>query len=153
MINTGPSPLLHIGPDGKVVTSVNITANGEANPAPGSALALHPYVEVNDLINHDTGDVWMQSTGGTIDGGAVVGPHYWGTFTFRDNWKTVTILNKSSRDLVIDDIQVINASSAPKVELRASGGNANPNFANRPTSRPDARKDRRQLRPVGSRIC
>ena len=129
VVNSGPNPLLIIGPDGNVVTSVNIKANGVQNPAPGDPLGAHPYVEVNDLLNHDTGDVWMQSSGGTIDGGAVVGPHYWGTFSFRDDWKTVTILNESARDLIIDDIAVINASAAPKVQLNAPGGNANPTFA------------------------
>ena len=74
VINSGPSPLLIIGPDGKVVTSVNITANGVVNPAPGNALGAHPYVEVNDLVNHMTGDVWMQSSGGAIDGGSLVTP-------------------------------------------------------------------------------
>ena len=63
VIYAGPSPLLIIGPDGKVLTSVNITANGVVNPAPGNALSGPAYVEVNDLTNDDSGNVWMQSLG------------------------------------------------------------------------------------------
>jgi hypothetical protein len=63
---------------------------------------------VNDLTNDDTGDIWMDAASGRIDGGSVVGSHYWGTFTFHDNWQTVTILNHSARKLIIDDIDVIN---------------------------------------------
>ena len=37
VIYAGPSPLLIIGPDGKVLTAVNIAANGVSNPAPGNA--------------------------------------------------------------------------------------------------------------------
>src|SRR5262249_4465138 len=130
VISSGPSPLLIIGPDGQVVTSVNITANGVANPAPFDSLSAHPYVEVNDLINHNTGDVWMQTAGGNIDGGSMVGSHYWGTFTFRDNWRSVTILNQSKRELRIDNIKVINTTAVPKVQLNTpSGGSANPTFA------------------------
>ena len=67
VINSGPSPLLIVGPGGTVVTSINITVNGVSNPAPGHALPAHPYIEVNDLVNQNTGNVWMQSAGGTID--------------------------------------------------------------------------------------
>ncbi len=115
VIYSGPDPYLLVGPGGDVVTSVNIRVNGVDNPAPGDALGAHPYIEVEDLRNHMTGDIWMQSAGGTIDGGAYVGGHYWGTFTFRDNWHTVTILNESDRQLVIDDIDVINRTANPVV--------------------------------------
>ena len=125
VINAGPSPLLIVGPDGHVVTAVNITVNGLSNPAPGDALGAHPYVEVDDLVNQDTGDVWMQSAGGNISGGVhetSPSDHYWGTFTFRDNWKDVTILNQSARELVIDDITVINTTKRPVVTENAPGG-------------------------------
>ena len=71
--NSGPSPYLVIGPDGRVVTAVNITANGVHNPAPGDSLGAHPYVEVNDLRNTNGADVYMTSPSGTIDGGSCVG--------------------------------------------------------------------------------
>src|SRR5262249_26201805 len=118
VIYAGPSPLLIINSGGTVETAVNIAANGLSNPEPGNTLAGAAYIEVNDLQNQDTGDVYMQSHSGTIDGGNhVVSPsdHYWGTFSFRDNWKTVTIINHSTRDLVIDDIDVINRTRRPVV--------------------------------------
>ena len=127
VISAGPSPLLIVGPDGHVVTAVNITVNGISNPAPGDDLnlATTPVVEVNDLVNQDTGDVWMQSAGGNISGGVhetTPSDHYWGTFNFRDNWKFVTILNQSARELVIDNIDVINRIRRPIVNENAPGG-------------------------------
>src|SRR5260370_39947762 len=59
--------------------------------------------------------------GNTIDGGSLVGGHYWGTFTFRENWNTVTEINQSTRQLIFDDITVINLTSKPTVTLAAPG--------------------------------
>ena len=134
VINAGPSPLLIIDSNGNVVTAVNIAANGLSNPEPGNALAGAAYIEVNDLVDQDTGDVYMQSHGGTIDGGNQIGvspnDHWWGTFSFRDNWKTVTIINHSTRDLVIDDIDVINRTRNPIVTEDTTGNAAaNAKFA------------------------
>ena len=143
VVNSGPSPYLLIGPDGRVVSAVNITVNGVHNPAPGDTLGTHPYIEVNDLLNTNGADVYMTASGGTIDGGSCVGgtnndacklgtatgTHYWGTFTFKNNWAKVTIVNQSSRTLVIDDINPLNATSQPTVTLNAPGGSSNPTFA------------------------
>ena len=76
----------------------------------------------------------MQSHNGTIDGGNQVGSsptdHWWGTFSFRDNWKTVTIINNSTRDLVIDDIDVLNTTRRPIVTEDTTGNAAaNAKFA------------------------
>ena len=97
------------------------------NPAPGDQLGAHPYIEVNDLVNTNGADVYMTASDGTIDGGSCVGganndacklgtaagAHYWGTFTFKNNWAKVTILNQSSRTLVIDDINPLNVTTHP----------------------------------------
>src|SRR5439155_21203754 len=120
VIYSGPSPLLIIDSTGAVQTAVNITVNGLSNPEPTNPLSAAAYVEVNDLKNLGTGDIYMRAAGGTITGGNHVPPpgsvdHYWGTFTFHDNWQTVTIINHSARDLVIDDIDVINRTAQPKV--------------------------------------
>ncbi|HEX4526566.1 MAG TPA: hypothetical protein VH108_07475, partial [Gaiellaceae bacterium] len=143
VIYAGPSPLLIIDSSGNVSTAVNIAANGLSNPNPTNDLcktgtspcaATVPYIEVNDMRNEDTGDIYMQAHDGTIDGGShVTSPtdHYWGTFTFRDNWKTVTIINHSARDLVIDNIDVINRTKQPKVTEDSNGnaGGADATFA------------------------
>ena len=102
--------------------------NGIWAPAPGDALTPFPSpkIEVDDLVNDDSGNVWMQSANGHIDGGTgtAVTPHYWGTFYWRDNWQKVTILNHSNRDLVIDNIDPINrdVNLHPRVKENAPGG-------------------------------
>ena len=128
ILNAGPSPLLIVGSDGTVQTSINIKVNGIWAPAPGDALtpSPSPVIEVDDLVNDDSGNVWMQSANGHIDGGVGtnVSPHWWGTFYYRDNWQTVTILNHSSRALVIDNIDPINRDTSlhPRVKENAPGG-------------------------------
>src|SRR5262249_36830669 len=133
IIYAGPSPLLIIDQNGNVLTAVNIAANGLSNPQPGNNLCSAgggacvgtvPYIEVNDMQNQDTGDIYMQAHDGNIDGGSHVtspGDHFWGTFTFRDSWQTVTIINHSTRDLVIDNIDVINRTKNPKVTEDTTG--------------------------------
>jgi hypothetical protein len=83
-------------------------------------------IEVDDLVNGNSGNVWMQSASGRIDGGTgtAVSPHWWGTFYYRDNWQKVTILNHSGRDLVIDNIDPINrdVNLHPRVKENAPGG-------------------------------
>ncbi|MGH3304328.1 MAG: hypothetical protein ACRDOK_22150 [Streptosporangiaceae bacterium] len=123
VVNSGPAPYLVIGSDGTVTTAVNVTVNGVRDPPPGTLGGTGP-IEVDDLVNTNSGDVLMQSASGTIDGGSCVGgsgsppctgtvpgtttscditqtgqlcagPHCWGTFTWRDNWSGVTIWRAS----------------------------------------------------------
>ena len=129
--NAGASPSLHVGSDGRVVSAVNIRVNGVTNPAAGDPLSAHPYIEVEDLKNNGSADIWMTSGGGAINGGGcfgganddacklgtAAGTHYWGTFTFDMSWASVTILNESARRLVIDDIDPISRTAVPTVTL------------------------------------
>jgi hypothetical protein len=128
IVYSGPQPLLVIAPDGTVATAVNITANGVHNPAPGDALVANTFVEVNDIVNHDTGDVWMEGSE-AIDGGQMISTHYWGTFTFRQNYNTVTVINNSTgvhtRQLQLDNMTVINLNAQPQVTLNSSGVSIN----------------------------
>ena len=123
VVYDGPSPYLLIGPNGKSVKAINVTVNCAipgglgcvANPAPGTTL----NGIVADIVNTNIGDVQMDSSGGTISGGANVGPHHWGTFSFWQNYQTVTIINESSLTLQVDDISVINTTGKPTVNLNA----------------------------------
>ena len=74
VIYSGPSPLLIIDSTGAVQTAVNITVNGLSNPEPTNPLSAAAYVEVNDLKNLGTGDIYMRAAGGTITGGNHVPP-------------------------------------------------------------------------------
>ena len=132
--NAGASPSLHVGSDGRVVSAVNIRVNGVTNPAAGDPLSAHSYIEVEDLRNTGSADIWMTSQGGAINGGGcfgganndacklgtAAGTHYWGTFTFDMSWASVTILNESDRRLVIDDIDPISRTAVPTVTLRTT---------------------------------
>ncbi len=121
IIYAGPSPQLEIGLNGSVTRAINLTTNGVFLPAPGDFLIAHPYVEVNDIVNHDTGDVWMQSqsSGGSISGGSTIAGHYWGTFTFRQNYEKVTVTNNSTRQLQFDNMTVLDLNVQPTVTLKA----------------------------------
>ena len=123
IVYDGPAPYLVIGPNGTSVKAVNVTVNCAipggvgciGSPAPGTAL----NGIVADIVNDDPGDIQMDSSGGTISGGANAGSHHWGTFSFFQNFQTVTIINESSKKLQVDDISVIDLTGQPKVTLNA----------------------------------
>jgi Bacterial Ig-like domain/RTX calcium-binding nonapeptide repeat (4 copies) len=123
VVYDGPAPYLLIGPNGTAVKAVNVTVNCAIpggvgcldSPAPGTVL----NGIVADIVNDDVGDVQMDSSGGTIGGGANSGSHHWGTLSFWQNFQTVTIINESSLTLQIDNISVIDATGQPKVTLNA----------------------------------
>ncbi len=133
VIYDGPSPFLEIGTNGSVSKAINITIGCEtapstgcvANPAPGTAMDPGNTGTgiVADIVNNDVGDITMDTNSngnGNISGGATVGGHHWGTFTFRQNYQNVTIINNSSLTLKVDDINPINTAGQPNVNLNAS---------------------------------
>ena len=128
VINSGPSPLLIIAPDGTVGHRREHHGQRGAEPkrapiATGGLWRARPYVEVNDHrrtrtpVISDAVAAAARSTAARTSA-----DHYWGTFSFRDNWKTVTIINHSTRDLIIDNIDVINrtANAVGATERRRS---------------------------------
>src|SRR5690349_5508268 len=60
-------------------------------------------------------------SGGNIGGGTSISGHWWGTFTFRENYQTVTVQNDSSLELVLNQLVVINPTAQPTVTLNAGG--------------------------------
>ena len=118
VILAGPSPELLVGSDGRIVRAINVGVNGQFIPVPGTLVTGD--INVDDLINDDPGDVVMQTDGGTVSGGQVISGHHWGTFEFRDNWDTVDIVNLSNKNLVINNIDVVNRTADPTVELEGS---------------------------------
>ena len=84
------------------------------NPAPGTGVNTSGTAIVADIVNTDVGDIQMDSSNGTIGGGANVGGHHWGTFTFKQNYQDVTIINQSSLTLQVDNISVIDAHGSSR---------------------------------------
>src|SRR5439155_9923376 len=115
LIHSGPTPELHIASDGSVITAINISVNGTANPAPGAPIAGN--INVGDIVNDDPGQVVFQAGDGGISGGFLSGSHFWGTFEFRDTYQQVRIQNDSSKTLTINDVKVFNSTEKPLVEL------------------------------------
>ena len=128
VVNSGPAPYLLIDTQGKVVRAVNVTVNGVANPNIGTTYS--GTITVGDIRNTGSGDIWMTSDNGTITGGCAASPapgtHCWGTFTFHENFSTVTLLNNSTFDLVVQDIDVINRTGQPHVTLATSNTPSDP---------------------------
>src|SRR4029077_4325895 len=115
IIYSGPSPYLEVALNGTVQKAINISVDGFSSPMPG--IALSPNANVGNIINNDVGDIYMQSNGGTI-GNTTNEP----TFSFRENYELVTIINRSSLQLETNNIQVINPNAQPTVTLNAPGG-------------------------------
>ena len=57
-------------------------------------------IEVDGIRNNSNGKVWFYSPDGTITGDA--------TFTFKDAFERVDLINNSNKDLLVNDIDVIN---------------------------------------------
>jgi hypothetical protein len=101
LVFSGPTPELHVSSGGTIVKAINIGVNGIANPAPGSAIAGD--ISVDDIVNDDPGQIVMQSADGPITGGIIDGLRLWGTFTFRDSYQQVQIVNESSKTLTTNN--------------------------------------------------
>ncbi|MDA8440737.1 MAG: hypothetical protein M0Z51_18020, partial [Propionibacterium sp.] len=127
VINSGPDPYLLIDSSGNVVKAVNVTVNGTPNPNIGTHYT--GTITVGDIGNAGAGDIWMTSASGSIGGGISENGHYWGTFTFHQNFRTVAILNNSNLDIVVQNIDVIDQTSLPHVTLTTGGGNVILQFA------------------------
>jgi Ca2+-binding RTX toxin-like protein len=126
VVNAGPDPYLLVDADGYVVDAINVTVNGTKDPAVGTQYT--GPIDVGDIANAGSGDIWMTSAGGTVEGGVSESGHFWGTFTFHQNFRTVALLNNSAQDLIVNRIDVINATGRPNVTLTTGGGNVTMKF-------------------------
>ena len=115
IIYNGPSPLLIVGPDGHVAEAINISVDGTANPDTTFNTSPGP-INVDNIVNHDVGDIYMQSDHGSI-GNSMHEP----TFTFRENYQTVYIENDSTNQLSLHNIEVINSTAKNTVSLQTPG--------------------------------
>src|SRR5262249_52105327 len=121
VILDGPSPTLVVGADGAIQTAINVSVNGP-NHAHGdhtitnSAVNSNGHVNVDDITNMDPGDI--QFTTNSTDGDThIKHTQATPTFTIRDTYDSVTIVNNSAHRLVINNIFVQNTGGTPQVEL------------------------------------
>src|SRR5262249_62393940 len=56
----------------------------------------------------------------TQDSAALTDGHFWGTFTFQENFDQVRITNESPGDLILDTIDLVHAVAQPHVQLDTS---------------------------------
>jgi hypothetical protein len=106
---SGPSPNLIVGPDGRIVKAINVSVQGVGS---GIGSFVDPDGDggffVNNIINeNDRGQALFRSenTGtSTIETALANGP----LFTFVETYQRVDLLNQSSLDMNILDIQVVN---------------------------------------------
>jgi Ca2+-binding RTX toxin-like protein len=122
IINSGPSPELVIDAAGNVFKAVNASVRDDLpNISRMDGLVADDDIIVNDIVNDDAGEVLFDAPStGVISGSQSL-------FTMRDTYDTVTITNASTKDLVINRIDVIGAqptyplssTSRPRIMLEA----------------------------------
>src|SRR5205085_11406842 len=113
---SGPIPSLEANGAGNVVRAINVTINGGQN-AVGSAVDPDNdgSFSVDDIVNDDPGEVLFASS--TIKGSG-------STWDFRDTFDRVEILNSSSKSFTINNVDVVNRTAPPFVDLQSSGNPA-----------------------------
>jgi large repetitive protein len=115
-----PAPELLIDSNGLVVTADNVTVNGGMGA--GGTVA-GGTVSVDAIANNDTGTASF-SVGNVADRDGKAAPlgeikGAGGTFSSGSMFPTVSITNKSNKQLVIGDISLANGSAQPDVTLSA----------------------------------
>ena len=116
------NPELIVNSGGTIDKAVNVTVNG--GHSSGYADPDHDNTfSVDDIANHG-GQALFKATDGSITGPNSTRP----TFEFSYTFGEVKIDNKSSLDMVINNIAVANTSESPWVELAAPAGNVSLTF-------------------------
>jgi len=110
VVLSGPVPRLHVNSNGDIVKAINVTINGGQN-AVGSSVGVSSF-SVDNIANEDPGEVLFQA-------GAITGAG--STWDFRDSFDLVKILNESSRTMTVNNIDVINRTVQPFVDLQSPG--------------------------------
>ncbi|WP_392533892.1 DUF4347 domain-containing protein [Nostoc sp. C117] len=111
-----PNPVLEVDANGNIAKAVNVTVNGGQTTG-----AISGNISVDNIQNRGTAEVLFEALNGTIQGTQ-------GTFDFLDTFKSVKITNKSSKQLTVNNIDVVNRTGQPKVGLTATNVTLNFNI-------------------------
>ena len=109
LLLSGPIPRLQVNSAGHIVRAINVTINGGQN-AVGSDAGSN--FSVDDIVNDDPGQVLFKAPSITGTGS---------TWDFRDTFDRVVILNEAATNMTINNIDVVNRTAAPFVDLQSSG--------------------------------
>ncbi|MBD2516808.1 DUF4347 domain-containing protein [Nostoc sp. FACHB-973] len=103
-----PNPVLEVDASGNITKAVNVSVNSGQTTG-----AITGNISVDNIQNRGTAEVLFEALNGTIQGTQ-------GTFDFLDTFKSVKITNKSSKQLTVNNIDVVNRTGQPKVGLTAT---------------------------------
>ena len=110
VVLAGPIPRLHISNAGKIVRAINVTVNDGQNIVDSDVDAdNNGAFKVDDIDNADPGEVLFAAN--TIVGSG-------STWDFRDSFDRVQILNESTLTVTLNDIDVLNRTVQPFVDLQ-----------------------------------
>ena len=112
VVLAGPIPRLHVSSAGTITRAIGVTVNGGQN-AVGSDVDPDDdgSFSVDDVLNDDPGEVLFSAD--TIAGGG-------STWDFRDSFDVVEIRNESPLRLVLNDVDALNRTVQPFVDLRST---------------------------------
>jgi hypothetical protein len=122
-ITGGGDPSLKVDATGRVQELNGVTVRDGTNPVGVGQTIGSDQIVVDDILNNtEGGKILLRAIRGSTDG--------FSNIEFNNAFDSVTIINDSAKDLVINDIEVFNTNSTePDIEEQAEHGQDNWNYA------------------------
>ncbi len=110
----GVSPILVIGPNGNIVQASGLSVNdGPGNPTQTSGQITSSTIVVNDLAAANTGQALFVGANSVTNSANNPYP----VFNVSNDYQAITIINQSSKDLEIQNIETATGTSTPMVQI------------------------------------
>src|SRR5262249_55464166 len=120
-IFSGQSPELEIDANGVITKAGNVDVNDSATAGESatkkSGLIKSGTIVVNNITNDDPGQAYFDDSGDASGSGSVSISGSGGSWDFSDTFRQVLITNHSSKTLKINNIDVVNTTVNPLVDL------------------------------------
>ncbi|MGB7963803.1 MAG: hypothetical protein WCF12_12730, partial [Propionicimonas sp.] len=117
---SGQSPELEIRADGRIDKAVNVSVRTATDPAQTSGTITDPSIFVNDIRNDDPAQVFFDVSGSASGTGSIGISGSGSTWDFSDTFRQVLITNRSALPLTINNIDVVNTTEKPLVDLKST---------------------------------
>ena len=116
---SGQSPELVISDTGKIDKAVNISVKtaANANQTSGTIASTESEIFVNDIVNDDPGQVYFNDAGDASGSGSTGISGSGSAWDFSDTYSRVLITNNWDKPLKINNIDVVNTTANPLVDL------------------------------------